>query len=148
MKIPCCAAGYMLEKDAILSKISIIKNCLKSIVRAKDMEEGAIDEIFLDDIISVNLQRAVQACIDIAHIIIAQKGLKLPATYKESFGILAKEKIITGSIASTMMKMVGFRNIAVHEYQAVDDTIMMSIIECHLKDFEVYYTQIYEYIND
>ncbi|WP_460014934.1 HepT-like ribonuclease domain-containing protein [Lysinibacillus sp. CTST325] len=34
--------------------------------------------------------------------------------------------------------MVGFRNIAVHDYQALELTILQAIIEKHLSDFKTY----------
>ena len=39
-----------------------------------------------------------------------------------------------------MQKMVGFRNIAVHYYQAIDPNILKSIISHHLKDLEDFYS--------
>jgi uncharacterized protein YutE (UPF0331/DUF86 family) len=41
-----------------------------------------------------------------------------------------------------MQKMVGFRNIAVHDYKSMDVKILDSIIEHHLMDFEKFYLQI------
>jgi uncharacterized protein YutE (UPF0331/DUF86 family) len=38
--------------------------------------------------------------------------------------------------------MVGFRNIAVHDYQAVDFEILKVVVSKHLKDFEDFYIEI------
>ena len=43
--------------------------------------------------------------------------------------------------------MCGFRNIAVHDYQQITPEIMKSVMKYHLKDFEDFYTVIFEYIN-
>ncbi len=136
----------MLEKDAILSKISIIKNCLKTIEKITELKRQKLDDTFVQDVFVLNLQRAAQASIDMANIIIAEKGLKLPATYKQSFKILAEYQIIANEIAQKMMKMVGFRNIAIHDYQELDVNILKSILSHHLKDFEEYYSKVYKYI--
>lgn len=78
----------MLERDAVLSKISIIKNCLKWIKRYTNLNPDSLQDLVTQDAFILNLQRAIQACIDIANILISVKVLKLPASYKESFMIL------------------------------------------------------------
>ena len=138
----------MLEQDVILSKISIIKKCLKTIASVKENAGKELEGYLIDDITVLNLQRAIQAAIDTAHIIIADNGLELPATYKQSFAILAKQKIIPHALAQDLMKMVGFRNIAVHNYQQIDTEILHSICIHHLKDLEDFYTRIFKLIND
>ena len=136
----------MHEVDPILSKISIIKNCLTTISKANGLEPDKLDDVIIQDAYVLNLQRAVQACIDIAHIIIAEKGYKLPASYKESFMILNRNKVISADLAEKISKMIGFRNIAVHDYQSLSLDILKSILVNNLKDFEDYYTAIYNYL--
>lgn len=98
------------------------------------------------DLWVLNLQRAVQAAIDLAHVVIARDGLGLPTDYGQSFDLLARHKIIDLPTAINLRKMVGFRNIAVHEYQEIDDRVLQSIIEHHLDDFEGYYLQVHKYV--
>ncbi len=133
----------MLEKDVILSKISIIKNSLNKIKRETELNPDKLDDNLVPEFFIYTLQRVVQTCIGIANIIIAEKGLKLPTTYKESFEILMSNKIISKTICNKMIKMVGFRNIVVHDYQRIEIDILKSILTKNLKDFEQYYTEIY-----
>ena len=133
----------MLEKDAILSKISIIKNCLNTIQKATGLDPAKLDDYMVEDVFVLNLQRAVQASIDMANIIIAMKGWRLPASYKDSFKELLKQKIIDQATFEQMSKMVGFRNIAVHEYQELNRAILASILKNNLKDLEHFYSLIY-----
>jgi len=128
----------MFENDVLLSKVSIIRNCVRTIKRMLENDDLKIEQYLLDDIIAVNLQRAVQAAIDAAHVIIARRQFSLPASYKESFAILEREQVIDPALSSVMKKLVGFRNISVHEYQSVSHEIMHSIIRHHLADFERY----------
>jgi uncharacterized protein YutE (UPF0331/DUF86 family) len=134
----------MLEKDAILSKISIIQNCLKMIKRVTDLDPSKLEDLITQDVFVLNVQRSAQAAIDIAHLFIAERGLKLPANYKEAFSILENASILSKPIANKMEKMVGFRNIAVHDYRSLDLAILKSILTLHLKDFEEFYEQIYK----
>jgi len=133
----------MLEKDAILSKISIIKNCLRTIEKVTSFDPEKLNDIFVQDVFVLNVQRAVQACIDIANIIISKKGFRLPASYKESFYILHREGIVDESLTKKMNSMVGFRNIAVHEYENLELEILKSILTKNLKDLEGFYSLIY-----
>ena len=136
----------MLEKDVLLSKISVIKNCLNTIRNVTGLNPDKLDDYIIQDVFVLNIQRAAQACIDIANLIIAEKGLKLPTTYKEGFLILSQNQIIDKSLAKKMEKMVGFRNIAVHDYQPINIDIIKAILSKHLQDFEIYYSVIYRYV--
>lgn len=133
----------MIEADVIYSKISIIKNCLFAIEKVKKQEK---DPIFQQGLYELNLQRAIQACIDMAHVIIAKEGLGLPNNYRQSFVVLSNHGIIPPELQKKMISMVGFRNISVHDYDEIKPEIVFSIIEHHLKDFEEYYTVIYTYV--
>ena len=126
----------MSEIDIVLSKINIIKNCLMAIEKATLKEK---DPDFLISIYEINLQRAVQACIDLANVIIAKEGLGLPNSYRQSFEILQKHQIIDGAVCSKMASMVGFRNISVHDYGEIKPEIVHSIVKNHLVDFETFY---------
>lgn len=137
----------MLEQDAILSKISIIKRCLQSIKTITGLKPESLDDIVTQDVFVLNVQRSVQACIDMANILISENGWKLPASYKESFSILFDNKIISDKLSKTMHKMCGFRNIAVHDYQQLIPEIMKSILVNHLKNFEEFYTVIFRQIS-
>lgn len=129
----------MSEMDVVLSKINIVKNCLMAIEKATLKEK---DSDFLISIYELNLQRAVQACIDLSNVVIAKEGLGLPNTYRQSFEILEKHQVIDGSVSSKMVSMVGFRNISVHDYGQIKPEIVHSIVKNHLVDFEKFYATI------
>ncbi|MFZ4404121.1 MAG: type VII toxin-antitoxin system HepT family RNase toxin [Pseudobdellovibrionaceae bacterium] len=130
----------MAEKDVIYSKINIVKNCLTAIEKARTQEK---DDLFLQNIYELNLQRAIQACVDMGHVVIAKEGLGLPNKYRQCFEILHKHQVIDQTLMKKMISMVGFRNISVHDYEAVKPEILKSIISNHLHDFEDYCSVIY-----
>jgi len=138
----------MIEKDVILSKISIIKNCLKTIEKATALDPEKLDDVMVQDVFVLNLQRAIQASIDMANVVISEKGLKLPTTYKECFQILKANRLIDADLEEKMMHMTGFRNIAVHDYQKIDVKVLKAILTKHLKDLEEYYSVIYRLYMD
>ncbi|MCX7120809.1 MAG: DUF86 domain-containing protein [Gammaproteobacteria bacterium] len=120
----------------LLKKAEIIERCVKRI-KQKTKKDSAclLDDLDMQDVVVVNLQRACQAAIDSAIYIIRQKKLGLPQTSSEGFKILASNKIISNVLSEDLQKMVGFRNIAVHEYQELDMNIIKSIVDNKLNNF-------------
>ncbi|NEW00412.1 DUF86 domain-containing protein [Bacillus megaterium] len=77
--------------------------------------------------------------------IVAEERLGLPQTSREAFDMLESQSIITSEIAYRMKAMVGFRNIAVQNYQAINQDILQQILEKHLSDFTTHTKQILDY---
>ena len=129
--------------DIVLSKISNIKNYLKRIKDTTKLNPESLDNNFdTQDIFVLNLQRAIQATFDITNNIIKEYNLELPVNYKSGFEIITKHNFIDKEIKEKMIKMAGFRNIAVHNYETINVEILKSILKNNLKDFEDFYTQI------
>ena len=136
----------MKNKDAILGKISNIRKCLDSIQRATNLSPDSLIDQFTQDVFVLNLERATQASIDIANLMIAQGGFELPRSYRHAFGILADNLIISVGIAEKMKRMAGFRNIAIHNYAQLDLKILQSILTKNLIDIEDYIVAIHQHI--
>ncbi|MBW1714987.1 MAG: DUF86 domain-containing protein [Deltaproteobacteria bacterium] len=135
----------MPDKDIVIAKVAIIQRCLKRIKEATHLDPESLDNIDKQDIFVLNLQRAVQAVIDLATHIVASEGLGLPDTIKDNFHLLYEGKIIHRELAKRMEGMVGFRNIAVHNYESLDEEILKSILGEHLADLEEFYTTVLDY---
>ncbi len=71
--------------------------------------------------------------------------LGLPQTSREAFDLLSTAQVISEELAKRLKGMVGFRNIAVHDYQRLDLTIIQKIIEFHLNDFVAFTEQVLRY---
>ena len=68
----------------------------------------------------LSLTRAAQATIDLAAHVVATEGYGLPGAVGEAFSLLEQHAVIEPVLADRLRKMVGFRNIAVHDYQTID----------------------------
>ena len=136
----------MKNRDAVLGKISNIRNCLASIKRATNLDPNSLDDMIKQDVFVLNLERAIQAAIDMANLLIAQNGWELPRSYKHGFYILEKNQVLTSELSRQMSAMAGFRNIAVHDYAKLDINIMKSILTKNLVDIEDFCTAIYRSI--
>ncbi len=122
------------DHDIILAKVDAIDRCLSRIDRVTGGEPRALDDQDREDIFVLNLQRAVQAAIDLANHLVAADSLPLPTKLRESFELLRDHAGLSEDLCARMCSMVGFRNVAVHDYQAIDKKILAAILESHLDD--------------
>lgn len=70
--------------------------------------------------------------------IVSEKKLGIPQNSRDAFEVLEANNIIDNTLSNKLKPMVGFRNIAVHDYQNVNMKVVQTIIEKHLIDFEEY----------
>jgi uncharacterized protein YutE (UPF0331/DUF86 family) len=123
--------------DVIINKIATIKRCLTRINTVyKEVGDQFASDYTRQDSIVLNLQRACEAAIDIANYINKQKKLGIPQSSRDSFNLLLKAGLLTEQLTTNLKKMVGLRNIAVHDYQELNLPIIKYVIEHHLIDFE------------
>lgn len=132
----------MPDRDVVLAKVAAIQKCLRRIKDVTGLDSDRLDEIDAQEIFVLNLQRAIQSAIDLATHIVASEGLGIPDTIRGNFVLLERAKIITKTLSKKMQSMVGFRNIAIHDYQALDVDILKAILSKNLKDIEQCYTAI------
>ncbi|AQS59830.1 type VII toxin-antitoxin system HepT family RNase toxin [Desulforamulus ferrireducens] len=121
--------------DVILNKTQIIKRCLKRINEEYQNNPHNLENFTKQDSIILNLQRACEACIDLAMHIVAENNLGLPQTSRQAFDMLYENGFIERNMAERLKAMVGFRNISVHDYQAINLGVLQNILDKHLEDF-------------
>jgi uncharacterized protein YutE (UPF0331/DUF86 family) len=128
-----------MDKDVVSTKIESLRRCVQ---RIKDKTPASVailaEDNDLQDIICINLERAVQGCVDLAAHVIADADLPAPATMAESFDQLRSLNLVPADLATRLKKAVGFRNIAVHAYQRINWAIVYSIITRRLDDFRAF----------
>lgn len=125
-----------MDRDLIESKLESLRRCVERIAAKTPASLDQLQsDLDLQDVITLNLQRAVQLSVDLAAHVIADTDVRPPSTMAENFSILKDLSIITPALAERMTKAVGFRNIAVHTYQHIDWNIVYQICRHHLDDF-------------
>lgn len=70
--------------------------------------------------------------------IIASRDMRAPDTLGQAFDTLADAALIPPELAAKLKKSDGFRNLAVHNYDAIDWAIVFEICTKHLNDFRTY----------
>ncbi len=109
----------MVERDVVLAKVATIDRCLRRIEEVRDPGRG-LDPRDAEDIVELDLLRAVQAAVDLAGHVVATEELGLPAKLAENFTLLERQGLISPDLADQLRRMAGFRNVAVDEYVDVD----------------------------
>ena len=124
----------MENKSVILNKFETIEKCINRINEEYQNNPENLDDYRKMDMIVLNLQRACEAVLDLAVYIVSTRKLGLPQTKREAFILLEENNIIDSKMSKNMQGMVGFRNIAVHDYKELDEEILKDVIENHLND--------------
>jgi uncharacterized protein YutE (UPF0331/DUF86 family) len=125
-----------MDRDIVEAKLESLRRCIERITaKTPSSADQLIRDADLQDIIALNLQRAVQLCVDLAAHVIADTEVRPPSTMAENFEILQELTIISPPLTERMTKAVGFRNIAVHSYRTIDWSIVYQICSRHLDDF-------------
>jgi uncharacterized protein YutE (UPF0331/DUF86 family) len=83
-----------------------------------------------------NLQKVIEAIIDIGKMVISEKKLREPGNNREVFLILEENKLFPSEFIPLMDRMIGMRNIIVHSYDIIDDGIVYGVLKKNLKDIK------------
>ena len=110
------------------NKAAIIERALRR-VRQEYEQDPELSDLTHTDALTLNLERACQAAIDLSLHVVAVKHLGMPQRSAESFSLLHNAGLLTAETTRAMVAMTGFRNIAVHEYQELDPAILRRIAE-------------------
>lgn len=128
-----------MADDVLLAKAAIIERCLKRIDEDHTGHETEFSKDFMrQDAIILNLQRACEAAIDGAMHLVRTRRLGLPQESREVFVLMQKAGLLDQDLADKMRAMVGFRNIAVHDYGSLNLDIVRAIIERRLGDLRAF----------
>jgi len=132
-----------MRDDVLLNKAAAIERCV-----ARAREEYNIDPVSFatnfsrQDAAILNIQRACEAALDIGQHLIRREQLGVPQSARDVFELLAKGKWIESPLAQSLKRMIGFRNIAIHEYQSLQLEITVKIITNHLDEFLQFTTEV------
>jgi len=128
-----------MADDVLVNKAATIERC---VARARD--EYAKDpatfasDFTRQDAAILNIQRACEAALDMGQHLVRREQLGVPQSARDVFTLLVQAGWIDELLADAMKRMVGFRNIAVHDYQTLQLPITISVIRDHLTEFEAF----------
>ncbi|MBI4698977.1 MAG: DUF86 domain-containing protein [Nitrospirae bacterium] len=137
----------MIDEKLIEKKLRRIEDFLREI---NNVEIGSLDK-FKENIVTKrfverNIELAIEQMVDICKHLVSGLDLSEPETYVECFDLLAKEEIILQENLDTFKAMIRFRNILIHAYDGVDDSITYGIYKQRLNDFKIFIREIRNYL--
>lgn len=129
----------LVDKPLILRKLSELDEYLK---QTREFSSVTLEEYSRDwkvqRIVERTLQMMIETCADIANHIISDRGYRIPNNYGDTFRVLHENGVLKEDLFEIMVKMARFRNIVVHQYDKVDESIVIGILKNYLNDFEAY----------
>lgn len=130
----------------ILTKIESIERCVQRIDEIYGGDIERLNDYLYQDAIVLNIQRACQQSIDLSMYLCSKLAFGIPKSSRDSFILLKENNVITEDMSKLMEKMVGFRNVVIHEYQEVELEIIKFIVEKGREDFLKYTNEVLNYI--
>ena len=125
-----------MPSDVLVNKAAVIERCLSRVLEEYHGHEEDLEMDFTrQDSIILNLQRACEASIDAAMHLVRVKRLGVPQESRDAFAMICDAGVVATALRDRMQAMVGFRNIAVHDYRKLNLDIVRHIIEKRLEDF-------------
>lgn len=125
-----------MADDVVIQKLASIDRCLAAVRKYVADDLARLDDPMVLDAVVLNLQRACEQAIDAACREVSRRGLGVPTDSGDAFAILEREAILSPQVADRMRRMVGFRNVAVHEYRRLDPAVVRTVVAHRLSDFE------------
>ncbi len=128
-----------MADDVVLNKVASIERCLSRVTEDYAGHESELETNFTrQDAIVLNTLRACETAIDLAMHVVKVRGLGVPQSSRHAFELLEEAGLISEDIRERMKRMVGFRNVAIHNYTKLSVPILRSIIDQRLPDFRAF----------
>ena len=119
----------------IVSKLESLRRCLDRITSKKpESLDQLLEDIDMQDILALNLERSIQLCVDIANHILSSLDDSPAMSMAETFERLSEKGIISNELAGNLRRAVGFRNLSVHAYDKIDWNLVWNNFESDLND--------------
>lgn len=136
-----------MDREVVDQKLESLRRCLRRI-ESKCPADALVLAVDLDlqDIVALNLSRAVQISVDIGAHLIAGLNVPPPGTMGQTFDLLAQEGVLSSELANGLKKSVGFRNVAVHNYDSINWSIVHNIVKNHLGEFSEFSKAIVDWL--
>jgi len=125
-----------MDSEVIEHKLELLRRCRQRMAAKCPVDAQTLaTDPDLQDIVTLNLSRAVQVCVDIGAHLIAAMDVPAPASMAQTFDLLAQAGVLPVALARRLKEAVGFRNDAVLGYEAINWNIVHGMARRHPDDF-------------
>ena len=127
--------GAMVDADILRRRIDALLDYLARLELFQSVDRSTfLAERDTHHLAERYLHLAIEAALDIANHVIADRGYEAPETYRDAFAILAAQGVLDADLARRLQGWAGFRNVLVHAYLAIDHGISWDAIQTDLGD--------------
>lgn len=142
-----------MTKDIVNLINRKLKEMEENLIFLKEGSCGITKDNLKDNIIKYwgierGIQILIELVIDISNIIISANNVEKPNTYRQTIMELSKIGVIPKNFAIDLSKMVGYRNILVHDYAKIDEEIILDILNSKLDDFANYIDNVKKWLKE
>jgi len=127
----------LIDKLKQLEQNLIILEKIKKDYSLEDIQSDKIDEWGL----RYGLLESIQIIIDISCHLVAEKNLGVPKSYSDCINLLITNKYLDADTGKKVIRMVGLRNLLVHDYGIVNLDKLFSYLD-NLGDIKDFINQI------
>jgi len=136
-----------LDREAVRRRLALIAGSLE---RLRSVEGMSVQE-YRADWMRVKaterlLQEVVEAAVDINQHLLRAGGGAPAGDYRQSFLELGRAGVITAALAETLAPSAGLRHRLVHEYDEIDDGIVLASVADARRDFSKYLEAVEQYL--
>jgi uncharacterized protein YutE (UPF0331/DUF86 family) len=126
----------VVDRDLLLRKLADLEEYVDQVseYRAVSIEDYKRDWK-TQRIVERTLQMAIEACLDVANHVVADRQLRVASTYAEIFDVLGDAGLLETGLREAMIHIARFRNILVHDYTRIDPAVIVRILRENLDDF-------------
>lgn len=138
----------MIDRDSLQRKFARLDDelvALKRLAAMQDMEFRADADRL--SAVERRLEVAIEACVDIARLIIGAEMLRLPATIADSFVVLGEAGIVDTDFVPVLCEMARFRNRLVHLYDTVDAKQLIRTLRAGVPDLQRFRADVSRFID-
>lgn len=119
-----------VEREVVRRKLVVIVENLKTLEPIKNMTlEQYASDVYKRKATERLLQELIEAAIDINTHIIVQTHNTIVDDYYESFIIMGDINVIPAELAKELAPSAGLRNVLVHEYDALNHSIILEAVK-------------------
>ncbi|OHA65874.1 MAG: hypothetical protein A3E07_02235 [Candidatus Wildermuthbacteria bacterium RIFCSPHIGHO2_12_FULL_45_9] len=134
-----------LSRQKILEKLQHLQEYIEylhTLQKECSAEQSFVSDFHLFGNTERYLQLSIQAIIDASHLLILNLGFKRPTDNYEAVSTLFEKNILADDLAHAITRMIGLRNLLVHEYGQIDRKKIFHFLQHNLKDIEAFRDQI------
>lgn len=119
----------------INEKLKRLEENLRVLGKFKD--DYTLKDVIADKVtewaLRYGLLESIQIIIDLSCSFVAEKNLGIPKNYSECIMLIVSNKYLDKDLGERIMRMVGLRNLLVHEYGIIDVQRLYEYLD-HLND--------------